>query len=321
MKKGILCAALAGSLAVAANSAMAAWPDDRPIELVVGFAPGGGTDVMARNLARFMEKRLGDAARIVVVNKPGSGGEIAAHYVQQAAPDGYTLGMINVPGYVFLPMYRKTAYQPEHLRLVARIVDDPAMLVANLDAGKPLTLQAFIEQSRKLGGGMSVGHSGDGTTGHIGMLELSRLAGFPFTSIPFKGAGEAKVALLGGHVDYVMMTTGEVRELEQPGSRLAGVALWAARRAANGVPTAAEQGYDVRISSERGIGAPRALPDGIAQRLEEAVQQTLQDPAFLAAAKADAPVLAFLPGAQWERDLAVLRQRLEPMVPMMEGSK
>ncbi len=210
-------------------SVQAAWPNDKPIELIVGFAPGGGTDVMARVLARHMEKRLGEGAKILVVNKPGSGGEVAAAYVQSAKPDGYTLGMINVPGYVFLPMYRKTAYQPENIRLIARLVDDPAMLVANKDSGKPLSLSEFVQ-------------------------------------------------------------------------------------AANNAPTAAEQGFDVQISSERGIGAPRALPDDIAQKLEDAIAQTLKDPAFLDAAKADAPVLALMPGAEWEKRLQGMRQNLQPLI-------
>lgn len=317
--KTLLAIAMASLGVLGAGNASAAWPDDRPIELVVGFAPGGGTDVMARNLARFMEKRLGPQARIVVVNKPGSSGEISAHYLQQSKPDGYTLGMINVPGYVFIPMYRKTSYDPAQIRPLARIVDDPAMLVANRSAGTPLSLTDFIEASKKSPSGFSVGHSGDGTTGHIGMLELGRAAGITFTSIPFKGNGEAKSALIGKHVDYVMMTTGEALEINQPGTPLAGVALWSDKRAANGVPTATEQGYKVFASSERGIAAPRGLPDDIAQKIQDAVEQTMKDPGFLEAGRADAPVLAFLPGALWEKELDTLRRRLEPMVGMMSG--
>jgi tripartite-type tricarboxylate transporter receptor subunit TctC len=300
-------------LALWGQTAMAAWPSDKPIELVVGFAPGGGTDVMARVLARYAEKRLGNGARIVVINKPGSAGELAATYVQRAKPDGYTLGMINVPGYVFLPMYRKTSYQPENIRLLARIVDDPVMLLASKDGGKPMTLQAVIDAAKKAPESLSVGHAGEGTTGHLGILDLGRQAGIKLNSIPYKGAGDAKVALLGGHVDYVMITTGEALEVSQPGSKLAGVALWANKRTANQVPTAAEQGHALRMSSERGIGAPKGLPDDIARKLEDVIAQTLKDPAFLEAAKADAPVLAFLPGAEWERSLQDLRNRLKPL--------
>lgn len=141
---------------------------------------------------------------------------------------------------------------------------------ANRTASAPMSLKEFIEASKKLPSGFSIGHSGDGTTGHIGMLELGRAAGITFTSIPFKGNGEAKSALIGKHVDYVMMTTGEALEVGQPGTPLTGVALWANQRAANGVATAAEQGYKVLASSERGIGAPRRLPDDIAIKIQGA---------------------------------------------------
>ncbi len=87
---------------------MAAWPDDKPVEVVVGFAAGGGTDVMARKLLPFVEKRLGGSARFVVLNKPGAGGEIAFAAIARAAPDAYSMGVVNVPGYNFLPMTRKT---------------------------------------------------------------------------------------------------------------------------------------------------------------------------------------------------------------------
>lgn len=301
-----------------AQPALAAWPNDKPIELVVGFSPGGGTDLMARNLARFMEKRLGDSARVVVINKPGSGGGIAANYLQHAKPDGYTLGIVNVPGYIFLPLSGKTSYQPENIQLIARIIDDPTMLVANRDAGKPLTLEAFIEQSKKTP--FSIAHSGDGTTGHLALLELGQQAGFKFTSIPFKGAGDSKVALLGKHVDYMMVTTGEAFEVGQSGTPMVGVGLWSKKPAANGVPTLDAQGYDLQMSSERGIAGPLELPADIAKRIQDAVEATMKDPQFQAAGKADVPVLAFLPGKEWDQQLKQLTIRMKALVKMMESS-
>src|SRR4051794_14543864 len=83
------------------GQSFAAWPEDKPIEVVVGFAPGGGTDLMARKLLPFVQKRLGPKAQFVVVNKPGAGGEIANAYVKNAKPDGYTLAVVNVPGFLF----------------------------------------------------------------------------------------------------------------------------------------------------------------------------------------------------------------------------
>ncbi len=82
-----------------------------------------------------------------------------------------------------------------------------------------------------------------------------------------------------------------------------------------------EQGYDVHISSERGIGAPRALPDDIARRLEDAILQTLKDPAFIESAKADAPVLAPMPGAEWEARLRQMQKQLLPLIDLINASK
>jgi tripartite-type tricarboxylate transporter receptor subunit TctC len=302
-----------------AQPVLAAWPEDKPIELVVGFSPGGGTDIMARNLASFMEKRLGDSARIVVINKPGSGGEIAANYLQHAKPDGYTLGIVNVPGYIFLPLFRKTSYQPENIQLIARIIDDPTMLVANREAGKPITLETFIEQSKTKP--FSIGHSGEGTTGHLAMLELGQQTNTKFTSIPFKGAGESKIALLGKHVDYVMLTTGEAIEIGQTDTPMTGVAVWSKNPVANGVPTLAAQGYDFQMSSERGMAAPLDLPRDIAKRLQDAVEATMKDPEFQAASKADLPVFAFLPGMEWDKQLKQLSIRMKALVTAMEKSQ
>jgi len=90
--------------------ANAAWPSDASIEVIVGFAPGGTTDVMVRVLAPYIAKQLGDNAQLVIVNRPGASGEIGVSQVKRAKPDGYTVGIVNLPGYFFVPMYRKASY-------------------------------------------------------------------------------------------------------------------------------------------------------------------------------------------------------------------
>src|ERR1041384_2161001 len=126
--------ALAAAIGVlACGSAWAAWPEDKTIEGVIGFAPGGGADVMARKLLPFVEQRLGGKAKFVVLNKPGAGGEIAFAAIARAAPDAYSMGVVNVPGYNFLPMTRKTQYSMDEIRLVARVVDDPSIMVVRAE--------------------------------------------------------------------------------------------------------------------------------------------------------------------------------------------
>jgi tripartite-type tricarboxylate transporter receptor subunit TctC len=99
-----LTAAAMAAMSLFASQAQAAWPEDKPIEVVVGFSAGGGTDLMARKLLPFVQKRLGHKAQFVVVNKPGAAGEIANAYARNAKADGYTLAVINVPGFLYVPM-------------------------------------------------------------------------------------------------------------------------------------------------------------------------------------------------------------------------
>ncbi|WP_291383866.1 MULTISPECIES: tripartite tricarboxylate transporter substrate binding protein [Achromobacter] len=293
----------AGALALTASVAQAAWPDDRPIELVVGFAPGGGTDVMARLVAQHMEKRLGDKTRIIVINKPGAGGEIAVRYVAAAKPDGYTLGMINAPGFVYLPVSKGAKYKPEDIRLIARLVDDPLLFIKRRGSTAPEDLPALVTKLKQSPESLSFGHSGDGTTGHLALMDMERSQNVRGTSVPFKGGGDIRLGILGDHIDYGLITVSEVPELVDPKGPFEAIAIASDKRH-NAIPTAAESGVALRYSSERGMGGPATLPDAIRDKLEQALQDTLKDPAFLAASGRDAAVLAFQPGEEWRASLA-----------------
>ncbi len=122
-----------------------AWPD-RPIELVVGFAPGGGTDLTARALAVFLEKELG--ATVVVQNKPGASSAIALAYVARAKPDGYTLAMTNMPGLVSLPIERKPGFGGDDFTYLANLVRDPSAFSVASDSPYQ-TLDALIAAARE----------------------------------------------------------------------------------------------------------------------------------------------------------------------------
>ena len=107
------------------------WPAGRPIEVVVGFAPGGGTDVMLRALAPFLAAEI-PGANFVVLNRPGAGGETAYVAIQSARPDGHTIGAINTPGYLSVPIERRVRYDRAKIRPIARLVDDPTALALQL---------------------------------------------------------------------------------------------------------------------------------------------------------------------------------------------
>lgn len=299
-------AATAAVLALAfAHSSFAAWPEDKPIEVVVGFAPGGGTDLMARKLMPFVQKRLGGKAQFVVVNKPGAAGEIALGYVAKAKPDGYTLAVVNVPSFLYVPLVKKTQYQPEDFQLVSRVVDDPTVLITRNET--PLgSLQTVIGVSKQRPGSITIGHNGDGTNGDLAISLLAKAAGIELTVAPYKGTAAQKTDVLGGHLQLGVVSAGEVPELHKGGTGpVRAIAQFTNKRSAAlpNVPTAVESGVKVLMSSERGFAAPKGVPADIVKRLDQAIADSLKDPEFIASASSDAPVLAYLSGPQWQKSL------------------
>ncbi len=297
------------------TSTFAAWPDDKHIEVVVGFAPGGGTDLMARKLFTFVQKRLGGKAQFVVVNKPGASGELGNAYVAKAQPDGYTLGIVNVPAFLYLPMVRKTQYQVEDFQLVARIVDDPSVMITRSEA-KLESLPIVMGIAKQTQGAIAVGHNGDGSNGELLLHLLRGATGVELTGVPYKGTGPQKVDVLGGHLQLGTVSAGEIPELHNEGKgNIKAIVQFTPKRSAvlPNVPTAMEVGINVTMSSERGLAAPKGISADIVKRLETEIAAVLKDPEFLTAAAADAPVLAFLPGSQWAKSLEQNNKALRKM--------
>ena len=261
----------------ASGPAMAAWPDDKPVEVVVGFAAGGGTDVMARKLLPFVEKRLGGNARFVVLNKPGAGGEIAFAAIAHAASDAYSMGVVNVPGYNFLPMTRKTQYTMDEIRLVARVVDDPSVIVVR-NNGPFTTLASVLDALRKKPGSVTFGHNGAGTNGHLAIRMLAKAAGVEPNEISYRGTAAQRTDVLGGHLDIGMVSLSEVPELHGTNKgELRAIAILSKTRSPSlpGVPTGEEAGVPVIMTAERGFAVPKGAPDDVARKLEAAIAESL----------------------------------------------
>ncbi|MFL9823774.1 tripartite tricarboxylate transporter substrate binding protein [Rhodoplanes sp. SY1] len=293
------------ALAVA-QPAAAAWPDDKPIEVVVGYAAGGGTDVMARKLFQSVQKRLGDKAKIVVINKPGAAGEIASAYLTRSAPDGYTIGVVNLPPFVVVPMIKKAQYSVDDVRFVARVVDDPTVLVVRADS-RFKSLGDLLAALREKPGTIALGHNGTGTNSHLAIRLLAEATKVAPNEVPYKGTAAQKTDVLGGHLDVGLISVGEVPELHGGATgdmRVLAQLSDARSPALPGVPTAREAGVAVVMSSERGVAVPKGVPEAIVQKLEAAIAESVRDPEFIAASPGDAPVLAYLPGAQWQASLA-----------------
>ncbi|MBR0967707.1 tripartite tricarboxylate transporter substrate binding protein [Bradyrhizobium diazoefficiens] len=316
--------ALVAAFGVAAcGPAWAAWPDDKPVEVVVGFAPGGGTDVMARKLLPFVERALGGKAKFVVLNKPGAGGEIAFASIARAAPDGYAIGVVNVPGYNFLPMTRKTQYATNDIRLVARAVEDPNVVVVPADSGFN-TLPDVIAALRARPGSVTFGHNGAGTNGHLAIRMLAAAAKVEPNEISYRGTAAQRTDLLGGHLQVGMISLSEIPELHGSNKGpLRVIAILSKKRfaALPEVPTAEEAGFAVISTAERGFAVAKGVPDDIVSKLETAIAEGLRSPDFLKSSPGDEPVISFLPGAEWQRHLDAMSEALRPYAESMRADE
>lgn len=314
MKKrtGHALAALCIAAAAVPLSAQAAWPSDAPIEVVVGFAPGGTTDVMARVLAPYIAKHLGDKASLVIVNRPGASGEIAVSQVMRAKPDGYTVGIVNLPGYFFVPMYRKASYATKDLTLVARVVSDPTVMVTRKDS-KLRDLPQVVQALKASPGAYSAGHNGIGTNGHLAMARLERAAGVKLNNIPYNGSAQQKTALAGSQLDIAFLAASEVPDPDNEATPVRLLAQFTREKVQrlSGVPTTHELGYAVDMTAERGFAAPNGLPAPVLERLQGAIEAAMKDPEYVKAARNDAPFLSFLGGAEWTRQIAQDRKAYE----------
>src|SRR5262245_1819740 len=269
---------LAAALALPGAS-NAAYPE-KPISLIVGYSPGGGTDLIARAIAPFLEKYLGGGARIVIVHRPGAGGEIGFAAIANAAPDGYTIGFVNTPPLITVPIERSAQFGgPQRFELLGNVIDDPCNFAVHAES--PFrNLKELADFARANPGKVTVGSSGIGSDDHLVMLMFERAAGVKMTHVPFKGAADVRTAVLSRQIMVGAINIGESQQSIKGGAPMRNIGQFAPARAtvAPELPTAREQGYNIELSSLRGMAAPKGLPPEIRDRLVRAVEQSAKDP-------------------------------------------
>lgn len=296
--KAAACAVLTLTGLCAASPAWA-WPD-HPIELIVGFAPGGGTDLTARSLAMFLEKELGTT--VVVQNKPGASSAIALSYVARAKPDGYTLAMTNMPGLVSLPIERKAGFITDDFTYLANLVRDPSAF--SVASNSPYqTLDALIAAAKEKPGTISYGSTGVGTDDHLALVLFQSLTGTRLNHVPYNGAGPLRSSVLGGHTVIGGLNLGEVMPYQGKNMRV--LAQASDKRSALGpdVPTFKELGVDLLFASERGIVAPKGLPPAVADTLRKALGKVAANPDFQTQMKQQFTEMDYVDGPQWQERL------------------
>lgn len=287
-------------LGLIVTAAQAKYPD-RPITMIIAYSAGGGTDIAARTLAPYIEKYIGTS--ITVINKPGAGGQIGFTELAHSKPDGYTIGFINTPNLLTIPIQRKTQYSLKNLAPIANVVYDPgafSMLVTN----KVKNLKDLIDFAKKNPGVVTYGTTGIGSDDHLAALAFERENGIKMTHIPFKGNNKVRAALLGGHIMMASMNISQsIADFEDGKINIFGQMSEKRWAGAPQIPTFKEQGFDIIMGSDRGIGAPAGMDPKIISIISEAVSEAIADPEFQKKAKKQNLPLTYMSAKQFTEHL------------------
>ncbi|MEY2803937.1 MAG: hypothetical protein RL657_1273 [Pseudomonadota bacterium] len=275
-KRGLALAAM--SLALVSGAQAQAFPDNKPVTMVVPFAAGGPTDVVARMLAIPMGKALGTT--VTVENTVGAGGTIASARVARSAPTGHTIYLHHMGMATAVSLYRKLSFDPlKDFEYIGQVVDVPMTLLARKDfpANNYAELISYIKANKEK---VSLANAGLGAVSHLcGLLFMSSI-GVDLTTVPYKGTGPAMNDLLGGQVDLLCdQTTQTVPMIKENRIKVYGVTTTKRLSALPNVPTLDEQGnkgFEVKVW--HGMYAPKGTPKEAIDKLNVALKAALTDP-------------------------------------------
>jgi len=255
----------------------AAYPS-KPITMVVGFAPGGISDVLSRALAARLTQQMGQ--NVIVENKPGAGTTIASAYIANAAPDGYTIMLQDVTTHAInAAAYKKLRYDAwNDFTLVSLVASTPLMLVSSLASGAK-DVQGLVSLVKSKPDQLAYASSGNGAITHLSGEYFKSLAGINALHVPYKGSSPATQAIIAGEVVYTFSTMPPA-VANVKGGKIYGLAVTSGKRvnAAPDVPTLKEAGVPLEILLYSGIMGPKGMPPAIVERLGAEVKKALASP-------------------------------------------
>ncbi|MBX6319530.1 tripartite tricarboxylate transporter substrate binding protein [Pigmentiphaga sp.] len=271
-----IVAALVGTMGAPA-SASDSYPN-RPIKIVVPFAPGGSTDFAARLIGEKLTQRLGQS--VVIENRPGAGGSIGASYAARSEPDGYTLFAGHVGTLSINPsLYKKLPYEPEKDFIpISAVVTAPLVLVTNPKSNIQ-TVSQLIEKAKQSKNGLTYSTAGAGSAAHLASELFVDMTGIPATHVPYKGASLATNAVVAGEVDFTFGGQAPSQPLIAAG-RLRSLGITAMERSpsAPSEPVIAETVKGYEVQNWHGIVVPAGTPAAIVDRLNKEITDILKTP-------------------------------------------
>ena len=280
-RKFLHLAASAAALPAAARVARAQVYPTRPVRIVVPFAPGGSTDIIARLIGQWLSERLGQP--FVIENRPGAGSNIGTEVVVKAPPDGYTLLLVGASSAINATLYEKLNFNfLRDITSVAGIISIPFIMAVNPSVPAK-TVSEFIAYAKVNPSKVNMGSGGNGTAGHLSGELFKMMAGVNMIHVPYRGEALALTDLLGGQVQVMFGTMPASIEYIRAG-KLRPLAVTTASRlvALPDIPTVGEFVAGYEASGWQGLGAPKNTPADIVDKLNKEVNTGLVDPKFKA---------------------------------------
>ena len=301
-------------LALGVSAYPQAYPT-KPVMLMVAYPAGGSTDVGARIVASIAEKELGQS--IVVLNKAGAGGQVGFTELAKQKPDGYYIGLINLPALntIILDPDRKATFDIDTFTPIINQVLDPGVIYVKPDSHYK-NLKDLIVEAKKRPGEIKVGTTGILGDDHLAILMLEEAAGVKLRIVHFEGDTPQVTALLGGQIDVSFLNVGGLTPRVKAGQlRVLAVMDKERSKFYPDVPTSVEQGYPAVISSStRGIVGPKGLPEPIVKKLQAVFKKAIENPEHMEKMDKAGLAIKMMMGDEYGKYCRELHDRAKPLV-------
>jgi len=249
----------------------------KPIQMVVAYSAGAATDTQARIIGKYAKNYLGQ--EVVIVNKPGGGGQVGWNYFSSVKPDGYIITAYNLPHIITQPLVGQTSFKLDTFEPIANWGYDPTVFAVRKDS--PIqSLDDLIDAAKKNPGKITVGNAGKFVGQHLAILLLEQEAGIDVKDIPYQGSSEAIASVLGGHTDVISGNVSDMYRLAEDVKILA-IASEERHPFIPAIPTFKELGYpSVIMSTDRGIAVKKGTPQEVIKKLEKGFLNIFNDQKF-----------------------------------------
>lgn len=287
----------------------------KPVELVVAYQPGGGSDNTARAIAQTATDYFPQS--IMVMNKPGASGSIGWSYVVNGKPDGYKLLLMN-PEMLVVPLMGIGKTTIEDFQPIARFTDDPSSVTVRADAPWQ-TIDEFIAYAKANPGMITISNAGNGTIPHMAAAAFGDAIGTTFSHIPYSGSAPAILGLLAGDVQATTVAYAELKQHVESG-KLRTLAVMADKRVAglDTAPTLKERGFDLQFSVWRGIGLPKGAPREALDAWRDIAKKVYDNPAFQNTLVKQDLTLSWADTPRFTEDIARQNAAFKALVPKLD---